>query len=45
MRYRYTIILLSILIVSGCSTNESENNLEQENEAVKAGKRTITARN
>ncbi|MDW0117550.1 hypothetical protein QTL97_11430 [Sporosarcina thermotolerans] len=35
MKYRYTIILLSILIISGCSNNGSDNNLKQENEELK----------
>ncbi|WP_432360749.1 hypothetical protein [Sporosarcina sp. UB5] len=32
MKYIYTIIILSILIMSGCSNNGSENYLKQENE-------------
>ena len=35
MKYRFTIILLSILIISGCSTSGSENDLKQENEELK----------
>ncbi|TQR17524.1 hypothetical protein [Psychrobacillus vulpis] len=35
MKYLYTFIILSILIMSGCSNNGSENNLKQENEQLK----------
>ena len=35
VKYSYTIIILSILIMSGCSNNESENDLKQENEKLK----------
>lgn len=35
MKYLYTIIILSILIMSGCSNNESENDLKQENDKLK----------
>ncbi|WP_342599857.1 hypothetical protein MHB48_01700 [Psychrobacillus sp. FSL H8-0483] len=35
MNYLYTIIILSILIMSGCSNNGSENDLKQENEQLK----------
>ena len=35
MKYRFTIVLLSILIISGCSNSGSENNLKQEIEELK----------
>ncbi|WP_432360741.1 hypothetical protein [Sporosarcina sp. UB5] len=35
MKYIYTIIILSMLTMSGCSNNGSENYLKQENEQLK----------
>ncbi|MEK4488041.1 hypothetical protein MHH81_21255, partial [Psychrobacillus sp. FSL H8-0484] len=35
MKYLYTIIIISILIMSGCSNNGSGNDLKQENEQLK----------
>jgi len=35
VKYLYTIIILSILIMSGCSNNEAGNDLKQENEKLK----------
>lgn len=35
VKYLYTITILSILIMSGCSNNESKNDLKQENEKLK----------
>jgi len=42
MKYIYAIIILSILIMSGCSNNGSENYLEQENEQLKQENEKLT---
>ncbi|WP_391117275.1 hypothetical protein [Psychrobacillus sp. L3] len=43
MKYLYVIIILTILNMSGCSNNESENDIKQENEQLKKENAKLSA--
>lgn len=45
VKYLYTIIILSVLIMSGCSNNEAGNDLKQENEKLKEEKAELSVVN